>query len=148
MQQDLSAKLEQRLGRVHARQRLGIEKDYEQRVFGHGINFFHIENWYSIHSVIRNSLKLAGLYWRGCKNAEGVRIRHNLILRADIPTLFDGFTILHISDMHADISQGANKGCPSAHLRPQSRGRENRLPKILFASKGVPFASISRNTSV
>src|SRR6516225_9878793 len=72
MQQDLSAKLEQRLGRVHARQRLGIENDYEQRVFGHGINFFHIENWYSIHSVIRNSLKLAGLYWRGCKNAERV----------------------------------------------------------------------------
>ena len=60
MQRDLSAKLEQRLGRVHARQRLGIEKDYEQRVFGHGINFFHIENWYSIHSVIRNSLKVAG----------------------------------------------------------------------------------------
>jgi uncharacterized protein len=58
MQQDILAKLEQRLGRVHARQRLGIEKDYEQRVFGHGINFFHIENWYSIHSVIRNSLKL------------------------------------------------------------------------------------------
>ncbi len=107
MQQDLSAKLEERLGRVHARQRLGIEKDYEQRVFGYGINFFHIENWYSIHSVIRNSLKLAGLYWRGCKNAERVQIRHNLIQRMDIPTPFDGFTILHISDMHADISQGA-----------------------------------------
>jgi hypothetical protein len=107
MQQDISAKLEQRLGRVHARQRLGIEKDYEQRVFGHGINFFHIENWYSIHSVIRNSLKVAGLYWRGCKNAERIRIRHNLIQRADIPILFDGFTILHISDMHADVSQGA-----------------------------------------
>jgi predicted MPP superfamily phosphohydrolase len=107
MQQDLSAKLEERLGRVHARQRLGIEKDYEQRVFGRGINFFHIENWYSIHSVIRNSLKLAGLYWRGCKNAERVQIRHNLIQPADIPRPFDGFTILHISDMHADISQGA-----------------------------------------
>ena len=107
MQQDLFAKLEQRLGRVHARQRHGIEKDYEQRVFGHGLNFFHIENWYSIHSVIRNSLKLAGLYWRGCKNAERVQIRHNLIQRANISTPFDGFTILHISDMHADISQGA-----------------------------------------
>jgi predicted MPP superfamily phosphohydrolase len=110
MQQDILAKLEQRLGRVHARQRLGIEKDYEQRVFGHGINFFHIENWYSIHSVIRNSLKLAGLYRRGCKNAERIQIRHNLILWADLPTLFNEFTILHISDMHADISQGAMRG--------------------------------------
>jgi predicted MPP superfamily phosphohydrolase len=110
MQQDILAKLEQRLGRVHAKQRLGIEKDYEQRVFGHGINFFHIENWYSIHSVIRNSLKLAGLYRRGCKNAERIQIRHNLILWADLPTLFNEFTILHISDMHADISQGAMRG--------------------------------------
>jgi predicted MPP superfamily phosphohydrolase len=110
MQQDIFAKLEQRLGRVHARQRLGIEKDYEQRVFGHGINFFHIENWYSIHSVIRNSLKLVGLYWRGCKNAERIQIRHNLIQGADLPPFFNGFTILHISDMHADISQGAMRG--------------------------------------
>src|SRR5258707_1862682 len=109
MKQDNLAKLEERLGRVYTSQRLGIEKDHERRVFGYGINFFHIENWYSIHSVIRNSLKLAGLYWRGCKNAERVQIRHNLIQRADIPTPFDGFTILHISDMHADISQ--------AHLR-------------------------------
>ena len=110
MQQDIFAKLEQRLGRVHARQRLGIEKDYEQRVFGHGINFFHIENWYSIHSVIRNSLKVVGLYWRGRKNAERVQIRHNLIQRADLPLLFNGFTVLHISDMHVDISQGAMRG--------------------------------------
>jgi uncharacterized protein len=72
VQRDIFARLEQRLGRVHARQRLGIEKDYEQRVFGHGINFFYIENWYSIHSVIRNSLKVIGLYGRGCKNAERI----------------------------------------------------------------------------
>ena len=110
MQQDVFAKLEQRLGRVHARQRLGIEKDYEHRVFGHGINFFHIENWYSIHSVIRNSLKLAGLYWRGCKNAERVEVRHNVVRRPDLPLLFNGFTVLHISDMHVDISQGAIRG--------------------------------------
>jgi hypothetical protein len=38
-------------------------------------------------------------------------------------------------------------GCPSGHLAPLSRGCENRLPKILFASKGVPFASISRNSN-
>lgn len=40
--------LEQRIGRVHLKQRLGIETDYEARVFGQGINFFHIENWYSV----------------------------------------------------------------------------------------------------
>ena len=42
--QDILTILEQRLGRRHARQRLGIEKDHEAQVFGQGINFFHIEN--------------------------------------------------------------------------------------------------------
>jgi uncharacterized protein len=39
-------------------------------IFGQGINFFHIENWYSIHAVIRTTLKLLGLYKRGLRNAE------------------------------------------------------------------------------
>jgi len=101
------SKLEQRLGRLHARQRLGIETDHEAQVFGQGLNFFHIENWYSIHSVIRNTLRLMGLYSRGKENAGRVTIRHNDISSGRLPAEFDGFTILHISDMHVDISQGA-----------------------------------------
>jgi len=53
MHEDLLAKLEQRLGPVHAKQRLGIETDHEAQAFGQGLTFFHIENWYSVHSVIR-----------------------------------------------------------------------------------------------
>jgi hypothetical protein len=53
----IAIKLEQRLGRLHARQRLGIETDHEAHIFGHGINFFHIENWYSIHSLIRTVIE-------------------------------------------------------------------------------------------
>ena len=106
MQQDIDVeKLERRLGRVHARQRLGVEKDHEN-IFGHGINFFHPENWYSIHSALRNVLKLTGFYWRGHKNTERVQVRHNDIELPDLPRLFDGFTILHISDMHADMNPG------------------------------------------
>jgi hypothetical protein len=37
----------------NAKQRLGIEKDHEAQIFGQGINFFHIENWYSIYLLIR-----------------------------------------------------------------------------------------------
>ena len=105
--QDLIEKLEQRLGRLYARQRLGIENDYESRVFGHGINLFHIENWYSIHWVIRHALKLTGLYWRGCRNAENIQVRHHDVRVPEVPAAFDGFTLLHLSDMHVDVSQGA-----------------------------------------
>ncbi len=100
-------KLEQRLGRVHARQRLGIETDHEAQIFGQGINFFHLENWYSIHALIRATLRLTGLYWRGLRNAEQVQLRHNELRFAKLPPAFDGFTLLHISDPHTDMNEGA-----------------------------------------
>ena len=95
-------KLERRLGRLHAKLRLGIEMDHEAQIFGQGINFFHIENLCSVHSVIRTTLKLMGLYWRGRKNAEQIQVRHNHICMKTLPSRFDGFTLLHISDLHVD----------------------------------------------
>ena len=104
MQQDVLQELEQRLGRLHARQRLGVERDHEAHVFGEGLNFFHIENWYSIQSIIRRTLQLTGLYWRGLRNARQIQIRHNVIARPDLPARFDDFTILQISDLHVDMN--------------------------------------------
>jgi hypothetical protein len=107
MPEDVLAQLEQRLGRLHAKQRLGIETDYEARIFGHGLNFFHFENWYSIHSVLRTALRLTGLYGRGRRNAANVQVRHNPIGFADLPPAFEGYTILHITDLHVEMNRGA-----------------------------------------
>lgn len=103
----ITNKLERRLGRLHARQRLGIETDHEARVFGQGINFFHIENWYSIHAVIRTALKLTGLYRRGRANAAKIQIKHTNFRMKRLPKIFEGFTLLHISDLHVDMSENA-----------------------------------------
>jgi uncharacterized protein len=99
--------LEKRLGRRHARQRIGIEKDHEAQVFGQGINFFHIENLRLSHAVIRAILMATGLYWRGLSNTAKVEIKHNPIPSADLPASFDGFTILQLSDLHVDMSETA-----------------------------------------
>jgi len=104
---DIVAKLEARLGRAHARLRLGIETDAEARAFGQGLNFFHIENLYSLHAVIRVTLKLSGLYWRGQRNARKVAVRRNRVALRGLPKAFDGFTILHLSDLHVDMNPGA-----------------------------------------
>jgi hypothetical protein len=69
MSDELMHKLEERLGPLHARQRLEIEKDHEAQVFGQGLTFFHLENWYSAPAIIRTILKLTGLYWRAQRNA-------------------------------------------------------------------------------
>jgi predicted MPP superfamily phosphohydrolase len=100
-------KLEERLGRLHARQRLGIEGEREGRVLGQGINFFHRENWYLSASFIRTALMATGLYWRARKNAEDIKIRRHDFRSPELPASFDGFTILHLSDLHADMNGGA-----------------------------------------
>jgi uncharacterized protein len=101
---DVIQRLERRLGRIHARQRLGIETEHEAQIFGQGLNFFHIENWYSVHSLIRTTLRLTGLYGRGCRNAGGVQLRQNRVVSSRLPRTFEGFTILQLSDLHADMS--------------------------------------------
>jgi uncharacterized protein len=77
---DMLGTLEKRLGRLHARQRLGIEKDHEAQVFGQGLNFFHLENATLSHSLIRGALMLTGLYWRGLSNTAKVELKHNRIV--------------------------------------------------------------------
>jgi predicted MPP superfamily phosphohydrolase len=96
--------LQQRVSTTHLRQRLGIESDYEAQIFGQGRNFVHIENWYSLHSVIRNTLRLLLLYKRGRSNALKIEIHHNDIPIDRLPGPFDGYTILQISDPHLDIN--------------------------------------------
>lgn len=106
MDKELYAALETRLGRVHLQQRLGIETDYEARIFRRGFNFFHIENWYSIHHVIRGVLRCMGLHGRGQRNVLKLCVTYNDIVLPELPPAFDGFRILHISDLHLDMNEG------------------------------------------
>ena len=107
MHADLPAGLEQRLGRLHARQRLGIETDHEAQVFGQGLTFFHPENSTAAQTIIRTVLQLTGLYWRARRNTARVVVRRNDVVSTRLPSRFDGFTILHLSDLHVDRNEAA-----------------------------------------
>ena len=99
--------LEGRLGRIHARQRRGIEVDHEAQKFGQGLTFFHFENLAISHAIISSILRLSGTYWRGSANAARIRLRNNEVFSHRLPAQFDGFTILHLTDLHADMSAAA-----------------------------------------
>ena len=101
---EIRSLLEARLGRVHAQQRLGIESEHEAQIFGQGLNFFHFENLTASKLLIRAFLVATGLYWRGLKNAKQVRVTHNIIKSSRLPTSFQGFTVLQISDPHVDMN--------------------------------------------
>jgi predicted MPP superfamily phosphohydrolase len=103
--QDVYETLEKRLGWLHARLRLGMENDHEVQVFDEGTHYLHIGNLRLSDLVIRTCLKLTGLYGRGRRNAAQIEVRHNYIRLPKIPKAFDGFVILHLSDLHVDMNQ-------------------------------------------
>jgi predicted MPP superfamily phosphohydrolase len=104
---EIVQQLSKRLGAVHAKQRLGIERDHEAQKFGQGLTYFHFENWVYSPILIRSVLSAAGLYRRGQRNAAAITIRHNEVRSPLVPSAFDGFTLLHLSDLHADMSEAA-----------------------------------------
>ncbi|MCF6281691.1 MAG: metallophosphoesterase [Candidatus Polarisedimenticolaceae bacterium] len=106
-EREILKQLERRLGRFHARQRLSIESANRPRIFGNGINFFHPENWYSIYSVMKNILRFTGFYGRGYRNTLNFELIENRVNLPALPKAFEGFTILHLTDLHADMNPPA-----------------------------------------
>ena len=105
--EDVLLRLENRLGRVHARLRLGLEREHEAQAFGQGLTLLHLENMPVMQMLIEIILRGTGTYWRGRSNAARVVLKRNVVCLASLPASFNGFTILHLSDLHADMSQRA-----------------------------------------
>ncbi|MBI5094789.1 MAG: metallophosphoesterase family protein [Candidatus Hydrogenedentes bacterium] len=92
-----------RLGPVNLRSRLYLEANHGGQVFGPGRNSFHIENVEWLNTVIRCVFKATGLYNRGYRNYTDIRIMENTVELEGLPSVFDGFRLLHLSDLHADL---------------------------------------------
>jgi len=101
---DLEARLEARLGRVHARARLGIEAEHAHQVFRRARSIFHPENWYSLPSLIRAALTVTCLRRRALRNARRVTVTGNRVTLPGLAPAFDGFRVLQLSDLHIDAS--------------------------------------------
>ncbi len=105
MDEDIVRVLEARLGTPYARERLAIETDGRRN--GRTSALLSTDNWYFSPLLIRATLKLFGLYGRGTKNSERIEVRHNRVALRGLPAGFEGFTLLQLSDLHADTNPGA-----------------------------------------
>ncbi|QOZ29471.1 metallophosphoesterase [Bradyrhizobium sp. CCBAU 51753] len=97
----------ERIGADHVARRLAIETGHRKQLFGQGTLFFNVENWDIAPWIVETGLKCVGLYGRARRNADRVEVRRNLVTSARLPAAFDGFVILQLSDLHADMSMGA-----------------------------------------
>jgi len=102
--EDLAA-LRLRIGRAHLRHRLGLEGEHEARVFRRGTHFIHLENWVLARALIHAGLTITGLRGRGRRNTLDIELRHNDVVLEGLPAAFDGYTLLHLSDLHLDLSE-------------------------------------------
>jgi hypothetical protein len=99
--------IDSRLGPGRARQRLATEQRHHREMSRHRLKFLHREHWFWHPHVIKALLWIAGLYARGQRNAEAIMVRRNVVCSTRLPLAFDGFAILHLSDLHADGSEAA-----------------------------------------
>jgi predicted MPP superfamily phosphohydrolase len=109
--------LERRLGRAHLTQRLETERYHATRAFGYGRTYFHIENMLWVHSPLKWCLRVMGLYRRGQRNARSPVVRHHTLFIEGLPAAFEGFTMLHLSDLHLDMNPAITDAVAAAVQR-------------------------------
>mgnify|MGYP003694093565 CR=1 FL=1 len=78
----------ERIGSEHVERRLKIEAEHEAQLFGQGLIFFNLENWYLAPWIVRTALKLTGLYGRARQNADHVVVKKHNMAFANLPRHF------------------------------------------------------------
>ena len=59
-----------------------------------------------LRPIVRTVLQMTGIYSRGMRNALQPVVRHVRLGFQDLPARFDGFRILHLTDLHIDGIDG------------------------------------------
>lgn len=94
--------LRERLGDEHLGSRLRTQVDHILNVMGHGVGTFHYENIPAFVKLVDFSLRISGLKKIGERNALQFVIHENPVPFPNLPDVFDGLRILHLSDIHID----------------------------------------------
>jgi predicted MPP superfamily phosphohydrolase len=58
-----------------------------------------------VHALMRLAMRAVGMYERGRRNAAAIRIRANEVVIPRLPAAFEGFRLLHLSDVHLDMDR-------------------------------------------
>jgi len=111
MDPDIYQQLALRIGEAHLRKRLTRQVDLAAKFYAKGgYASFHLENVEFIYVILEYMLKALGLYQQGLENALDYRIETVQVPLGNLPSQFDGFRILQLTDIHADvINDGGHK---------------------------------------
>jgi predicted MPP superfamily phosphohydrolase len=93
-----------RLGETEFAARMAAEKHMrDRRGEGQGKGIFRFEHKFDTYALIRFCLKVSGFWNRAVRNYFDIQVVRNEVRLANLPPEFDGYTILQMTDLHADL---------------------------------------------
>jgi len=96
--------LAERMGAAEFAHRLEQEQRMrERRGAGQGRGLFRFEHLWDLYGFIRGCLKISGFWNRAHRNYFDIQVVRNEVVLVRLPTAFDGYTILQLTDLHADL---------------------------------------------
>ena len=98
-----------RIGSDNFKKRLLLEHGYRQstvKIAYWDMRYSHVRR---IMKVLEALLKVSGLWKPGIRNSLDYKVTENRIESAHLPQAFDGFRVLHLSDLHIDAVPDAGE---------------------------------------
>lgn len=92
-----------RLGQANLQTRLRQQVELEAGLKKQGSGMFKFLHFLRFYDCLRLGLKMSGLWNRGRKNYRDLQVTHHEVSLARLPKAFDGYRILHLTDLHLDI---------------------------------------------
>jgi len=93
-----------RLGEAEFAARMEAEHHMcERRGEGQGQGLFRFEHKIDLYAIIRFCLKISGFWKRAVRNYFDIQVVRNEVRIPNLPPEFDGYTILQLTDLHADL---------------------------------------------
>jgi len=89
--------------------RQSIEKGHLDFWHRRGRGSYHLENVTLARGLLKLALRLTRLVGRGERNVLDLQLRGIDFSFPNLPPAFDGFTILHLSDLHLDCLSGLSE---------------------------------------
>lgn len=96
-------KLEARLGRDNLSERMLREASKTAHLLHQGEGLFRLERFLPFDQIVSIALRLCGLKKRAHRNFLGLRAVEQSWSLPNLPTAFEGFRLLQLSDLHADL---------------------------------------------
>jgi len=82
--------------------RLRLQSERFSAISGSVVPTAHQGEMQAVSAAVENLLKYTGFHDRGRRNCCDYRLERNDVYLPDLPAEFEGYTILHLSDLHAD----------------------------------------------